>query len=188
MDTSLIAPDENGIVWLEMKGKASKRVTYGFWGSLVLVPFSIMMIASMGMQNKPILFITVAILVLSLMLAYFFKMMQKNIRLGRDEKRIFVQNMMTKSAYAPFEEAFFTGNRVVVDNVGLMLVDGYGDAFYDEVEYETYIEPILSQMQKITEMQYMMKNLKNGDVKTWIGLIIGVSIVIVAVYFEVYSG
>ena len=176
-DANLLEPDENGIIWLNRKGVAMKNITYGMWGSVVLIPMLIGMMLLMptsGKDKTEWYVIFVGMILLSGILAYFFRAVKNNVLLGRDEERIYLSNMFGQTTYAKFEDTYVVGNRIVIGMVSVMLKDGKGNGFYDEDECKMYIEPLKRLMKEMTETQYLMNNLKGGDVKTWLSVVVSI--------------
>lgn len=182
LDRYLIEPDGNGIVWLEIKGKNIANMKMMMWGLLFSFPLLMGLMIYSGQDDMTLYLTWGGVLGITIIFAYYFVTLHKNVRLGRDEENIYLANWRGKRAHAPFKEAIFTGNRIVIEDVAVMVVDGKGNEFYDKREYKTYIKPLIGLMQEKSEMEFMLDNLKKGDLKTWLALLIGVPLTIAIVY------
>lgn len=182
LDRYLIEPDENGIVWLQIKGKNVDNMKKGMWVLSLLFPLLMGFMIYSGQDDMTLYLIWGGMMGLPIILAYYFTALLKNVRLGRDEDQIYLANWRGKRAGAPFEEAFFTGNRIIIDDVAVMVIDGKGNEFYDKREYKTYIKPLIRLMQEKSELEFVFDNLKKGDLLTWLGVIIGIPLTLAMIY------
>ena len=182
LDRYLIEPDKNGIVWLEIQNKMLK---HGVW---VLYIAALVFAAGLGLlyftgEGEPVIFlIFVVAAVIMFSIALYGQWTLKRVRLGRDEKKIYIVNWLNKSAAAPFEEACFTGKRIIIDDIAIGVVDGHGNDIYDKKEFKTYIKPLLEQMKQKSEIEIMFEKLKSGDMMTWFLLLVGIPLVYLAFY------
>ena len=185
LDRYLIEPDENGIVWLEMKGKSIANMKLLMGMLLLSFPLLIGFMIYSGQDDITLYLLWGGMMGGTVILTYYFMGIQKKVRLGRDEEYIYLANWRGKKAHAPFNETFFTGNRIVIDDVAVMVVDGKGNEFYDKREYKTYIKPLIELMQEKSELELMLDNLKKGDLRTWLAVVIGIPLTIAIFYLGI---
>ncbi|WP_373034227.1 hypothetical protein [Sulfurovum sp.] len=185
LDRYLIEPDENGIVWLEMKSKSMKQLKLGVYAIVILSLLASGLLVFSGEDDLFLYQVTAGMVTFSVLLAAFFHLMIKRTRMGRDEEHIYLQNWLGKQALAPFEDVIFTGRRVIINNVAVAILDGHGNEMFDKKEFKTYIKPLINVMQEKSEWKLVMDNLKKGDQKTWTGAIVGILIMLAIVYWSI---
>ncbi len=171
LDRYLIEPDENGIVWLQMKGKNIRYIKYISWAMTAMFPLLMGVMIYSGETAIELYLILGGMMILTGLMVGFFMMLLKNVRLGRDEKHIYLVNWQGKRAYALFEEVVFTGSRIIIGKIAIGVNHSQGRELYDKKEFTTYIEPLIPLMQKKNEFELLMINLQKGDPMTWLAVV-----------------
>lgn len=93
-------------------------------------------------------------------------------------------DVLGKKASAPFRDVGYTGEKIIIDPVSVAIKDSHGNELYDKKEMKRYFQPLFRLMHSIKESELVMNNMKKGDLKTWLGIIIGIPIIIAIFYLE----
>lgn len=181
LDPYLIEPDENGIVWLQINSDSLRPMKIILYFVLFAQIISIINYVVNGSDWFSITFLLLPIFAGGMIIT--FLIILSRVRLGRDGERIYISNGFGKQAYALFEDAYFSGNRIIIDNIAIPVQDTNGNTVYDKKEFDTYIKPLLELLQEKSEIQFLVDNLKRGDLLTWLGLIVGIPLFLAVFYF-----
>lgn len=171
-----LRPDAYGVVWLG----ASRRLLR--WQRAASV-FSVLMLGTLSALMLPrfealpteLVVLLGSVLVLILGMDVWLSNAMKRLRIGTDGKMLHVVDIFGRRGRDVPEAFVHTGRRLHLGRIAVPLPN-QRIAMFDREAFAAIIEPMLGRTERSNEMAILVRNLREGDPLTWVGLVVLVAV------------
>lgn len=179
-----LRPDARGIVWLG----ASRRVLR--WQHAVSVVSILMLGTSLAFMlptfralPTELIVLLAGLLVMILGIDVWLSYGMKRLRIGTDGKRLHVVDMFGRAGQDVPEAFVHTGRRLHLGRIVVPLPN-QRISMFDKDAFTAVIEPMLERTQRSNELAVLVRNLRQGEPLTWLGLVALVAALTLKVWLD----
>jgi len=178
-----IAPDHHGIIWLHIKPalfKKFKLFAYILIGTLTLLCISLLFV---DRAFDAVFYLLIGTIIgVGFLAGWMLLYVVPKQRVGTDNRRIYIVDVLGRQRDLPASECIFTGQRLLIDGVAIGLRMNDGQSFFDEAQLSAYILPLLETSQQRTEGELLLENISRFDAKTWAIIVLLISVMVIYTY------
>ncbi|MCU7828048.1 MAG: hypothetical protein KZQ85_03170 [Candidatus Thiodiazotropha sp. (ex Myrtea sp. 'scaly one' KF741663)] len=179
-----LSPDAEGIYWLSIERKNLRKLQF------ISLLFPLMLIwlfyttfsPSADGLMWPLYLSGMMMVVLSAVLMWMILVALPRIRLGSDGNRLFLVDILGRRASALPDACIRTESRLLIGKIAVS-IKHRSPIFFDKALFSAIIEPILSQVPKHSEFHLFWRNLRNGDLTTWLAVLTIALVLVKEIWF-----
>ncbi len=178
--------DAKGVMWLS-HNRAYLRKMWLLNGGVVLaaVAIAVLLFSDAAKMPRHLSFEMAGVAVALVVIVTLIVLGMSRIRLGTDGTRLHLIDILGRKAEALPAELSRTGRRLFMGRVSVPLNNRQMQLF-DEEQFGAYITPVLEQVPQVSELQLLGRNLRRGDLTTWLSMLALFAIVGARIYYEFF--